>query len=116
MDRLPDALEKYVERATQAVFDGFVGGTSDPTLLELSVSIAEGHARTAILAFLNAAEKDGWGMRPREATPVMIAAGLIIAAGLAADPLSCDVDGTENDIYPVVYRAMLDAAKEEGNE
>lgn len=66
MDNLPEAWEKYVEAAAQAVFDGFVGGTDDPTLLDLSASIADGHARAAILAFLNAAEKDGWAMVPKD--------------------------------------------------
>lgn len=62
MDKLPEAWEKYVEAGAQAVFDSFVGGTNDPTLLDLSASIADGQARAAILAFLNAAEADGWVM------------------------------------------------------
>ena len=108
MDRLPGALEKYVEEAAQAVFDSFVGGTNDPTLLELSVAIAERQSRAAILAFLNAAEKDGWVMVPAVATPDMIE---------AADNQFWQRPQQFHDVNPdrihAAYRAMVNAAKEE---
>lgn len=109
MDNLPEAWEKYVEAAAQAVFDGFVGGTNDPTLLDLSASIADGHARAAILAFLNAAEKDGWGMKPRKPTPEMIEAADHVLWYPVSQRYSVDVDAIAD-----AYCAMFDAAKDEG--
>lgn len=116
MDKLPEAWEKYVEAAAQAVFDGFVGGTDDPTLLDLSASIADGHARAAILAFLNAAEKDGWAMVQTKGNAVLPeqAFGFLMGTdSLAGRWFGDDHVGRPKYWWRTEIRAMIDAAKEE---
>lgn len=63
MDRLPEWLKKYVGAAEHAHW------------ADCSSRDTYDWMYNAILAFLNAAEKDGWGMVPREPTPAMIRAG-----------------------------------------
>lgn len=117
MDRLPRELEKYMKAATQAVFDIFAGGTDDPTLIELSVFIADNQARAAILAFLNAAERDGWRMVQTKGNVVLPeqAFGFLMGTdSLAGRWFGDDHVGRPKYWWRTEIRAMIDAAKEEG--
>ncbi len=84
MDNLPEAWEKYVEKAERAHW----AYNSSDTLNWM---------RAAILAFLDAAEKDGWVMVPEYPSIAMEKAWIDHFGGFGDK-----------------YTAMLDAAKEEG--
>lgn len=98
MDRLPEWLKKYVGAAEHAHW------------ADCSSRDTYDWMYNAILAFLNAAEKDGWELAPMEATDTMLEAGrkawkarrLHVSHAASDGLMTCDV----------IYRAMLDAAKE----
>lgn len=98
MDRLPEWLKKYVGAAEHAHW------------ADCSSRDTYDWMYNAILAFLNAAEKGGWVMVPREANETMLESGrkawktkrLHVSHAASDEFMTCGV----------IYRAMLDAAKE----
>lgn len=96
MDRLPEWLKKYVGAAEHAHW------------ADCSSRDTYDWMYNAILAFLNAAEADGWVMVPREATPDMIEAAETVLWERSSQTYNVDIDKIAK-----AYHAMLKAAKDD---
>jgi hypothetical protein len=62
----PETRAAMVEAAAKALFDDSMGGTSDPTLIDMLASICERQAELAINAFMKAAEARGFKLVARD--------------------------------------------------
>lgn len=92
--------EKIIDVMASGIFNGTFGGTSDPTLADLTAALAHSQAKDALTAL----EAAGYAIVPVEPTERMLD---------AAKRVFLYSHVSFNDTLRPAYRAMLQSAKGE---